>query len=118
MSDNCSYSDSTIFITGQAKPGKEDAISSVYNVFSLSLFIDTQTDRIVNLACNTVMDETEDFIRMLLVGKNLLTDLDEMLDILSRRFYALVRKTLIVALKDAQNRYLMFYPDKRSRSPK
>ena len=107
------YSDSVIFLTGQAKPGKEDAISTVYSVFSLCLFVDTRTDMIVDLACTTVMDETEAFIRHLLVGRSLVTELEPMIDTLSKRFFALVQKTLIVALKDAQNRYLMIYPDKR-----
>jgi len=107
------YSDSVIFLTGQAKPGKEDAISTVFSVFSLCLFIDTKTDTIVNLSCTTAMEETEDFLRMLLVGRNIVADLETMIDVLKKRFFALVQKTLIVALKDAQNRYLMIYPDKR-----
>lgn len=109
------YSDTTIFITGQAKPSKEDAISTVYQIFSLSLFIDTENDCIVNLACTTAMEETEEFIRMLIVGKNILTEMDDILDVLRKRFFALVQKTLIAALKDVQNRYLMLYPEKRNR---
>ena len=107
------YSDSVIFLTGQAKPGKEDAISTVFSVFSLCLFIDTKTDVIVDLACTTAMDETEAFIRTLLIGRSIVTELDIMIETLKKRFFALVQKTLIVALKDAQNRYLMIYPDKR-----
>lgn len=108
------YSDSVVFVTGQAKPGKEDAISTVYSVFSLCLFVDTKTDCIVNLICTTAMPETQSFVQQLLVGKNLVLEMDTMVDILRKRFHALVQKTLIVALKDAQNRYLMIYPDKRS----
>ena len=107
------YSDSTIFLTGTAKPGKEDAINTVYSVFSLCLFIDTKTDCIVNVACTTVMDETEDFIRMLLLGRNIVAEMDATVDTIKKRFFALVQKTLIAALKDAQNRYLMIYPEKR-----
>ena len=107
------YNDSVIFLTGQAKPSKEDAISAVYSVFSLCLFLDTRTDCIENLICTTAMPETQEFVRQLLIGKNLVSEMDLMVDILKKRFYALVQKTLIVALKDAQNRYLMIYPEKR-----
>ena len=107
------YSETTIFITGQAKPGKDDAITSVYQTFSLSLFVDTDTDRIVNLACNTVMEETEAFIRCLLVGRSLTEELPEMVDQLQRRFFGVSQKTLIAALKDVHNRYLPIYPEKR-----
>lgn len=107
------FDDSIIFITGQAKPSSEDAINTMYHVFSLSLIVDTNNDLIINLACNTIMDETEAFIRGLLCGKNLVTELDLMIEVIKTRFYALVQKTLIVALKDAHNRYLMIYPEKR-----
>ncbi len=107
------YGNSVIFLTGQAKPSREDAISAVYSVFSLCLFIDTKTDTILDLACTTAMDETEEFVRILLVGHDIVNDLDVMVEALRTRFFALVQKTLIVALKDAQNRYLMLYPDKR-----
>ena len=60
------------------------------------------------------MDETEDFIRMLLLGRNIVTELDEIIDSVRKRFFALVQKTLIAALKDAQNRYFMIYPEKRA----
>lgn len=108
------YNDSVIFLTGQAKPGKEDAISAVYSVFSLCLFVDTKTDCIVNLICTTAMPETQEFVQQLLIGRNLVNEMDVMIGILKKRFHALVQKTMIVALKDAQNRYLMLYPDKRS----
>ena len=49
----------------------------------------------------------------LLIGRSIVTELDIMIETLKKRFFALVQKTLIVALKDAQNRYLMIYPDKR-----
>ncbi len=107
------YADSTVFITGQAKPSSEDAINALYHTFSLSIIVDKNTDIIVDLACNTVMDETKDFIRMLLCGKNILTELDTMIEIIKNRFYALIQKALIAALKDVQNRYLMIFPEKR-----
>lgn len=107
------YPDSSVFVTGQAKPSKEDAISSVYQIFSLSLVVDKHTDTIIQVACTTAMMETRDFISSLLCGKNLITDMDLMLDSIKTRFFALVQKTLIVALKDAQNRYLMAFPEKR-----
>ena len=34
-------------------------IAALGQTFSLSLFVDTETDRIVNLACNTAMDGAE-----------------------------------------------------------
>lgn len=107
------YSDTIIFLTGQAKPSSEDAINAMYHTFSLCLFIDNEDDKIIDIACTTVMDETEDFIRYLLCGHNLVSDIEDIIELLKKRFFGLVQKTLIVALKDAHNRYLMLYPNKR-----
>lgn len=106
------YSDTTIFITGKAKPSSDDAINSMYSTFSLCLFVETTNDEIINLTCTTVMDETEVFIREIICGHSLVTNLDEIIETLRKRFHGLVQKTLIVALKDVQNRYFMLYPEK------
>lgn len=108
------YTESIILITGKAKPSSEDAINAMYKTFSLCLYIDTDDDKIVDIACTTIMDETEEFIRQIMYGHNIVSDLDAIIETLHKRFYALVQKTLIVALKDAQNRYFMIYPHKRS----
>ncbi len=107
------YSETTIFVTGQAKPSKEDAISAVYNVFSLSLIVETKTDIIVNMVCTTVMAETEEFLRQIICGKNLINDRDKIIEILKTRFLAIVQKPLIVALKDAHNKYVMYSSDNK-----
>lgn len=107
------YTNSTVFVTGQAKPSKEDAIAAVYQVFSLTLIIDTKTDCIVDLSCTSTLEETKDFVRSLLCGKNIITEIEEMIIEIKTRFFALIQKALIVALKDARNRYLMIYPDKQ-----
>lgn len=101
------YGPSTVFITGQAKPSKEDAIFFVYELFFVSLVVDSQTDIILDVTCNTIRDMTKEFIRSLLVGQNLTTGIDDMVQNIHNRFFGLVRKALIVALKDAHNRYIM-----------
>lgn len=107
------YLENTVFITGQSKPSKDDVISSTYSVFSLCVIIDRETDRIVDIACNTIMDETEDFIRDMLCSRNIVKELDIMIDTIQSRFFALIQKALIAALKDAQNRYFIVFPEKR-----
>ena len=107
------YLENTVFVTGQSKPSKDDVISSSYSVFSLCVIIDKETDRIVDIACNTIMDETEQFIRDMLCSRNIVTEVDKIIEVIQSRFFALIQKALIAALKDAQNRYLMIFPEKR-----
>ena len=71
-----------VFVAGIAKPGKEDSISSVYQNLSLGLVVDCTTDQILDLGCSMVMEETVYFVRQLLVGKNLVRDMKEMVELL------------------------------------
>lgn len=101
------YSSSTIFVTGLAKVAKEDPIASSYQVFFVSLIVDKDTGVIVDATCNTARDMTKDFIRSLLVGGNLELEIDHLSAQIRRRFFGLVQKPLLVALKDAHNRFMV-----------
>lgn len=106
------YGKGTVFITGVAKPAKDDPISSTYEIFFISLIVDKNTDRIVNVACNTASNMTGDFIRSLLIEHNIVEDLGIMEEEIRSRFFGLVQKPLIVSLKDAYNRYMVIKKNK------
>ncbi|MCT4620543.1 MAG: DUF3870 domain-containing protein [Marinisporobacter sp.] len=101
------YEPSTIFVTGRGKPAKDDVITNVYQVFTLSLIVDTKTDIIVDANVNSVMEMTSDFIRGILTEYNLITEICDIENEIKCRFFGLVQKALIVALKDAYNKYQM-----------
>lgn len=101
------YSKTTVFVTGIAKPGKDDPVTSQYDIFFLSCIVDKGNDVIVNAACNTASPMTEEFIRSLIIGRNLATEVDAMTQEIRSRFFGLLQKALIVSLKDAHNRYMM-----------
>lgn len=107
------WPDDSVFITGVAKVTKDDAINAMYGTFSLSVVVDIHSNRILSASGNTVMQSTNDFLASLLVGKNIVTQMDEICDILKKRFLALAQKAVVVALRDAQNHYLMAYPAAR-----
>ena len=104
------WPEDSVFVTGVGKVTRDDAINAMYGTLSLSMVIDIKSNRILSISANTVMKETNDFIASLLVGKNIVTDVDETL---RKRFLALSQKAVIVALRDAQNHYLMAYPEAR-----
>lgn len=115
VGDGMSYSNSTVFVTGHAKPAKDDAINAVYQVFSLSLIIERETDTIVDVACTMVMGKSEEFIRSILCGKNIVADMEDLQQEIRARFLTLAQKPMVVALRDAQNRYLTAFPDRREK---
>lgn len=101
------YAKSTVFVTGVAKPGKDDPVTSRYEIFFISCIVDKSNDLIVNAACNTASPMTEDFIRSILVGRNMAAEVDSISQEIRCRFFGLLQKALIVSLKDAHNRYMM-----------
>lgn len=107
------WPDDSVFVTGVAKVTKDDAINAMYGTFSLSMVIDIHSNRILSVSGNMVMQDTNDFIASLLVGTNVVTEVDSVCETLRRRFLALSQKAVIVALRDAQNHYLMAYPAAR-----
>ena len=101
------FGSNTVFVTGVAKVAKDDPIASSYEVFFVGLVVDKNTCVIVDATCNTARDLTMDFIRSIVIGHNLETELNAMTTELRNRFFGLVRKPLLVALKDAHNRFMV-----------
>lgn len=110
----CIYPEDSVFVTGVAKVTREDAINAMYGTFSLSLIIDGHTGMILNASANMVMQDTVEFLKDILIdiliGRNLLTDGEAVTLILKKRFLALSQKAVITAFKDAQNHFLLVYP--------
>ena len=99
------YPESTILVVGQAKPSRTDAIYQTHGEFYISLVLDRESGRILDMTCNTILDLTAEFVRELLVGRRLIEDFSEMETAVRTRYFALTQKPLIACLKDAGNRY-------------
>lgn len=97
--------DNLIFITGQAQLSENDAISSVYSIFSLALIIDTETDIIKDVECTSAMKLTSKFIHDILIGRNITIDINNIIKDVKKRFHGLSKKALIASLMDVNNRY-------------
>ena len=104
------YPSDSVFVTGVAKVSREDVINTLYGTFTLSLVIQRNTGLILHCSANMIMADTIAFLQDILIGKNLLKDMDRMVEELRSRFLALSQKAVIAALKDAQNHFLTVYP--------
>ena len=101
-----SYAATTVFLTGQAKPAREDAIAQVHGVFYLSLVVDTADNRIVDAKCNSILPMTDRFVHSLVVGYDLINQIEEMEGQIRGRYFALTQRALLACLKDARSQYL------------
>ena len=64
----------TILVVGQAKPSKEDAIYNLHGEFYISLIVERDTGKILELDCNTILEVTKQFVASMFVGKSLRTE--------------------------------------------
>ncbi len=108
------YPEDSVFVTGTAKVSKDDVVNAMYQSLSLCLIIDIHSNQILQLDCTMVLSTTTDFIRGLLVGKNIISDIEEITYLMQKRFLGMSQKAILAALHDAQNRYLMAYPNART----
>ena len=105
----------TILVVGQAKPSKEDAIYNLHGEFYISLIVERDTGKILELDCNTILEVTKQFVASMFVGKSLRTHdpLNENEN--TERYFALTQKPLIACMKDACNRYLTAIGENRGK---
>lgn len=101
------YEDSTILVVGQAKPSREDAIYSLHGEFYISMVVERESGRIVDAECNTILSVTKSFVKTMLSGKSLKTDMEQIEREIRERYFALTQKPLIACIKDAHNRYML-----------
>jgi len=100
------YPENTILIVGQAKPSREDAIYHTHGEFYISMVVEADTGRILDLECNAILDVTRSFAADLFIGKSLKDDLALLEREIHNRYFALTQRPLIACMKDAHQRYL------------
>ena len=101
------YENNTLLIVGQAKPSREDAIYTLHGEFYISLVVEKERGKILDIECNTILAVTRNFVADLFIGKSIKTDLEELEKTIKERYFALTQKPLIACMKDAHNRYMM-----------
>jgi len=101
------YDKNTIYILGTSKISKSDPISAMYDIFFVGIILERNSGKIIDSTCNMVRDVTTDFIRSILIGYNLIDDIDEIVDEIKDRFYGMAQKAVIAAVKDARNKFDM-----------
>jgi len=101
------YEKNTIYILGTSKISKNDPISAMYDIFFVGIILERNSGKIIDSTCNMVRDVTTDFIKSILIGYNLLDDINEIIDEIQDRFYGMAQKAVIAAVKDARNKFMM-----------
>ena len=88
----------TILVVGQAKPSREDAIYNLHGEFYISLIVERDTGKILELDCNTILEVTKQFVASMFVGKSLRTDVPLIEKEIRERYFALTIKKIMIKL--------------------
>lgn len=100
------YGKETVYILGTAKIGKSDPISALYDIFFVGLIVDRTTNKIIDATCNMVRDITNDFIKSIVIGYDIVDEIDDIVIEVKDRFHGMAQKSVCAAVKDARNKYL------------
>jgi len=101
------YPKESLYILGTARLGKTDPILSTHEIFFMGLIVDKNNNKIMDTTCNVVKEKTEAFINSMLVGYDIVLELDAMEHEIMSRYHGMAQRAILVAVKDARNKYLV-----------
>lgn len=100
------FAKNTIYIAGNAKTHHNNAITMQYGQFFICFVINRQTGDIVACDASATLSVTNEFIRSLLVGKNIQDDPEIIRQEIEDRYFGSSQKAILVAFKDAQKQFI------------
>lgn len=98
--------DKTVYVVGESRTNMDNAITVIYNSFYIGFEINVETDEIVDLGCTHTLKITEDFIKRLFIGKNIVKFEKDVEEEIKKRYHGTSQKAVIVSYKDALKKYL------------
>lgn len=103
----------TIICTGYARLPEGMAAKNLYGVMGIGFEIDAETDRILKVSSTFITSMCSDFFQTIFEGHDLNLGLDEQIKEFESRYFALGKKAVTVAIKDAYNQFLIYKNEKR-----
>ena len=94
----------SVYIIGESRTNMDNAITTIYNSFYIAFEIDAETDEIIDVGCTHTISITENFIKKLFTGKNIV-EFDNLEQEIKRRYHGTSQKAVIVSYKDALKKF-------------
>ncbi|MDF2573026.1 MAG: hypothetical protein K0R55_4630 [Sporomusa sp.] len=98
----------TVLFSGYAQLPSGTVSSKIYKVLALVVVVDLEKGTILEAECTLSTRLSECFVKQLLVGKSLRSDLAELVEPINARYQGSARKTIISALRIIIDKYLAF----------
>lgn len=96
----------TIYVVGNAKTQSDNAITTQYGKFFIGFVINRQNGNIIACDATATLNITNEFIRSLLVDKNINDDPNTIKKEIEDRYFGSSQKAILVAYKDAQKQFI------------
>lgn len=96
----------TLFFSAQTKPAAGLTVEKLYGVLTIAMEIDPKDSRILAAECTFSTGVAKNFFSNLLENKNLLHDIENILESVDRRYKGEVRKALIAGIKKIYRNYV------------
>lgn len=96
----------TVLVTAYSKAPRETAMYENNKLMGVVVEVDLETHEIVDVEVTVMTILAKDFFKKLLIGINLVEELDEATDLLKNHYFTASTTALIVALKNVRQRYL------------
>ncbi|PID01776.1 hypothetical protein CSV67_11920 [Sporosarcina sp. P2] len=103
--DEVSFLLDTILVTAYSKAPQGSAMYERFKHAGLVMEIDKETHRIVDVEFTFITSLASSYFSKLLVGSNFYDELDEIIERIKKNFIAPSQQSVIVALKNAHQRY-------------
>ncbi len=95
---------SEVLITGYAKHSQGLPGSELYDTIALGLLIDSDSGKILDVDCSLVTQIARDFVKRLVIDKNL-NEIDTIEEAFNTRYYGAARKALILATRTCSEEF-------------
>ena len=90
----------SIYFTGEARTTMDNAITKIYGTFYMAFEVDASNGKIIRTDCNGTMKLTKDFINRIFDD-----DEEKIIEEISERYYASSTRAIVVAYRDALQKY-------------
>ncbi|WP_257348966.1 DUF3870 domain-containing protein [Pseudalkalibacillus decolorationis] len=98
------FSETTIYIIGDAKTANNNPITQKFNAFFIGLVVDKESRLIVDADCSSTIPLTASFVKSILIGKSI-EDIEGVSNEIQNRYFGSSQRALIVAFKNARIKY-------------
>ncbi len=93
-----------ILVTGYAKLPQGITATELYTIVGMSILLERNTGLILDLDCTLATQVARDFVKRIVVGKNL-TNLEDIENCFEKNYFGSAKKALISAIRTCNERY-------------